>query len=43
MGIKLHSMEEAGKSININKNKIKQFIGFQIYMSIITLPVYFMS
>ena len=35
-------MQKTGKSINTNKNEIKQFIGIQIYMSIIALPAYFM-
>ena len=38
----LYNMLKTGKSININKNEIKQFIGIQIYMSIIALPAYFM-
>ena len=35
-------MLKTGKSININKNEIKQFIGIQIYTLIIALPAYFM-
>ena len=37
---KLYSMQKTDKSINTNKNEIKQFIGIQIYVSIIALPAY---
>ena len=35
-------MQKTGKSINTNKNNMKQFIDIQIYMSTIALPAYYM-
>ena len=34
-------MQKTGKSRNTNKDEIKQFIGIQIYISIIALSTYF--
>ena len=38
----LYSIQKTDNVVNINKNEIKQFIGIQIYMSIIALPAHFM-
>ena len=37
----LYCMQKTGKSRNTNKDEIKQFIGIQIYISIIALSAYF--